>query len=186
MRLFLAMEISDAVRKRLGEFISQLDHAARGAKWISPQNIHLTLKFLGHVEEDKAEKISSALKEVAARHTVFDLDLVGTGGFPNASRPRVIWVGGHDQSGTLYRLQADVEATMIALGFPPEDRAFVAHLTLGRIKNPTPNQKLAAALELAASKSFGLTHVEEIHLIESQLRPQGPLYTKIGSWKLGM
>ena len=185
MRLFIAVDIAEPVRKRLGEFIAQLDHAARGAKWISPKNIHVTLKFLGHVEENKAEKISSVLEEVAARHTVFDLDLVGTGAFPNASRPRVIWVGGHDQSGTLYRLQADVEAAMIALGFVPEDRAFVAHLTLGRIKSPTPNPKLAVALESAKSKSFGLTHVGEIHLIQSQLHPTGAIYTKIGSWQLG-
>ncbi len=185
MRLFIAIDLADVVRQRIAEFAAELHRVARGASWTKSENYHLTLKFLGHVEEEKVGEIESALVEVAAHHSAFDLDFIGAGTFPNPRAPRVIWVGGHDRSGAVYQLQVGAEAAMKSLGFPPEDRAFTAHLTIARIKHAAHNPKLAAALEEAKARSFGIVRVERLHLIESQLNPQGAIYTKIGSWELG-
>ncbi len=184
MRLFIAIDISDAVRQQLREFVREVSRAVRGANWTKIENIHLTLKFLGHVEDENIEVIQSSLQEIASRHASFDLDLIGAGAFPNARAPRVLWIGAHDQSGTLYRLQADVESEMNSLGFSPEDRAFTAHLTVGRIKHPALNSKLALALEGVNSRSFGFARISELMLIESRLHPNGAVYTRAGTWKL--
>lgn len=184
MRLFIALEISGAARERIAEFARSLHRLVRSGSWTPPDHYHLTLKFLGHVEEGRVAAVRAALAAVAERHTPFELDWIGAGGFPSLSAPRVLWVGAQERSGTLHRLQADAEAEMIPLGFALEERAFAAHLTLGRIKHPAPNPKLEAALEAAKSQCFGFTRVEEIHLLQSQLHPQGAIYTVVDSWPL--
>jgi 2'-5' RNA ligase len=149
--------------------------------WVKTGNIHLTLQFLGYVEEPVVPKISSALESVAARHGAFELPVRGAGAFPNVNRPRVLWVGCRDQAGKLRALAGAVQAAMEPLGFQPERREFSAHLTLGRIKAPRPDAALTRALDSLKDNDFGTLRVEAFHLFESQLHPDGSIYTKLSS-----
>ena len=187
IRAFIAIDIADDVRVAVGEAQARLKRAHVGVKisWTKIDNLHLTLQFLGYVEEAVVEKIKTALQVVAVQHQPFELSVHGAGAFPNEDRPRVIWVGCHDAEGKLKGLAQAVQAAMQPLGFEPEHREFSAHLTLGRVKFPRPDVALTRAVDSLKDTSFGTWRVEAIHLFESQLHPEGSIYTKLSSHALG-
>jgi 2'-5' RNA ligase len=186
IRAFVAIDLPDDVRAALGEVQARLKREPVGGKvsWTKVSNLHLTLQFLGYVEEPTVPKISAALAGIAARHTMFDLSVGGVGVFPNERLPRVLWVGCNDTAGQLQALAKDVRAAMLAFGFEPEQREFTAHLTLGRIKSPRPDAALTQALDSIKDCRCGTMRVDVVHLLQSQLQPQGSIYTKLSSHKL--
>src|SRR6185369_3311627 len=131
MRLFIAIELPDHYKKALGE----LRTAIPGARWVAAEQIHLTLAFLGGVDEDTAGRLIAGLAGIQAAK--FELSLTGTGCFPNRQRPRVVWVGVKPEPG-LTGLAAMVRETVLACGIPLEERPFSPHLTLARLKFPAP------------------------------------------------
>ena len=187
IRAFIAVHIPEDVRAAINDAQARLKRAPVGVKvsWTKIDNLHLTLQFLGYVEEPVIDKIKSALQVVAARHQPFELSVHGAGAFPNENRPRVIWVGCHDGGGELKALANAVQTAMQPLGFEPEHREFSAHLTLGRVKVPRPDGALTKALDSIKNEAFGMLRVEAIHLFESQLHPDGSIYTKLSSHALG-
>jgi RNA 2',3'-cyclic 3'-phosphodiesterase len=187
IRAFIATDIPDDVCAAIGEAQARLKRAHVGVKisWTKIDNLHLTLQFLGYIEEAVVEKIRTALQTVAAQHQPFELAVRGAGAFPNENRPRVIWVGCHDAGGGLKALAQAVQTVMEPLGFEPEHREFSAHLTLGRVKIPHPDVALTRAIDSLKDKTFGTLRVEAIHLFESHLHPEGSIYTKISSHALG-
>jgi 2'-5' RNA ligase len=187
IRAFIAIDIPEDVRIAIGEAQARLKRAHVGVKisWAKIDNLHLTLQFLGYIEEAVIEKIKTALHVVVAQHQPFELSVHGAGAFPNENRARVIWVGCHDAEGRLKGLAGAVQKAMQPLGFEPEHREFSAHLTLGRIKIPRPDVALTRAVDSFKDKGFGTLRVEAIHLFESQLHPEGSIYTKLSSHTLG-
>ncbi len=194
IRAFIAVDLPEHVRAALGEAQARLKRAHLGVKvsWVKTGNVHLTLQFLGHVEESAIEKISGALEPVARQHEPFELVVRGAGGFPNERRPRVLWVDCDDAGGKLKALAAAVQKATQPLGFEPEHREFSAHLTLGRIKPapmksgfPRPDVALTKALDSIKDSAFGTMRVEAIHLMRSQLHPEGSIYRKLSSHALG-
>jgi len=186
IRAFIAIDLPDDVRAALAEVQARLKRAHLGVKvsWVKIENIHLTLQFLGYVPEDKMPGISAALERVCTSHEVFAVPVGGVGAFPNATRPRVLWVGCHDTDARLKALARDVQTAMQEFGFEPEHREFAAHLTLGRIKWPRPDATLTKVLDSLKDTACGTLRVEAVHLFESQLNPQGSIYTKLSSHKL--
>jgi RNA 2',3'-cyclic 3'-phosphodiesterase len=186
IRAFIAIDIPDDVRAAIDEAQARLKRAHVGVKvaWTKVANIHLTLQFLGYVEEPAVEKIRAALQAVADRHGPFELAVRGVGAFPNERAPRVLWVGCDDTAGQLRALAREVRAATQSLGFEPEHREFSAHLTLGRVKFPRPDAALTRALDSIKNESFGAMRVEAVHLFESQLHPEGSIYTKLSSHTL--
>jgi 2'-5' RNA ligase len=186
IRAFIAIDIPDDVRDAIAEAQARLKRANLGIKvsWAKIENVHLTLQFLGYVEEPVVPKISEALAVVAGRHGPFDLRVRGAGAFPGENRPRVLWVGCDDAEGKLKALAHAVQGTMQQFGFEPEHREFSAHLTLGRIKFPRPDDALTRALDSIKDTDFGTMHVDAIHLFQSQLHPEGSIYTKLSSHEL--
>lgn len=174
-----------ALRTRLGAEIERLRPHARGVGWVAPENLHLTLKFLGGVEPARLPAIAAALAQVAGRGAPFELALHGLGAFPSATRPRVFWAGVSAGAPALDALAAQVEAALVGLGFPPEDRPFSAHVTLGRVREPRRDPSLATALDGAASLALGAFVVEGLALMRSDLSPRGARYSPLGSWSLG-
>jgi len=187
IRAFIAVDIPEDVRAAIGEAQARLIRAATGVKvsWTNTGNLHLTLQFLGYVEETVVEKIKGALETVARRHEPFELPVRGAGVFPNENRPRVLWIGCEDDTGRLKALAGAVQSAMQPLGFEPEHREFSAHLTLGRVKVPKPDAALTRALDSIKDTACGLMRVDAVHLFESQLHPDGSIYTKLSSHKLG-
>ncbi len=176
MRTFVAVETSPEIKGRLRELVQRLKRTNADVKWIEPQGMHLTLKFLGETTPGFLAGIEAGLAAATGRSRPFELRVHGTGAFPPRSRsPRVLWAG-IAADPALAELQADVEAEMEKLGFPREGRPFSPHLTLGRVKGPTGLARALAELEKDTEASFGGMTVERLTLFQSTLRPQGAEY----------
>ena len=186
IRAFIAIALTEDVRGALTDAQARLQRAHVGVKisWTKIENLHLTLQFLGYVEEPAVERIGAALETVTQQHAAFDLNVRGAGAFPNLRVPRVLWVGCADGQGKLKALAQAVQAAMQAFGFSPEQREFAAHLTLGRVKAPRPDAALTRAVDSLKDTDCGTLRVATVHLIQSQLHPAGSIYTKLSSHKL--
>ena len=187
IRAFIAIDIPNDVRAAIDEAQTKLKRAPVSVKisWTMIANLHLTLQFLGPIEEAIAEKIKPALQSVTIQRQPFELRVLGAGAFPNEKRPRVIWVGCDDAGGQLKGLVQAVQEALRPIGFGPEHHEFSAHLTVARIRVPRPDVALTRALDSLKDTSFGALQVEAIHLFESQLHPEGSIYTKLSSHALG-
>ena len=182
MRLFVALDIPSAVRQSLAELIASLRSAEptsskRKARWVRPENLHVTLKFIGHVEPATLDAIHAALSTVRSEQSV-DLSFRGLGFFPNENRPRVLWAG-MEASSNLTPLAGEVDQGLARLGFPRETRAFTPHLTLARFDPPGISKELRAAAAANVANEFGVLRTGEFHLIESKLKPSSAEYTTL-------
>ncbi len=182
IRSFVAIELNEAARQSLTRL--QRDLAAQmpqqSVRWIAPESLHVTLQFLGDVPAEKIAAIVEALRRVCADIPAFSFDLVGLGVFPNPRRPRIVWVGVHEPRGVLITLYQGVGQALSPLGFPPEDRAFTPHLTIGRASRRASPAELRAAGEQITKLDVGLVEtvpVRRIVLMRSDLRPDGAVYT---------
>jgi 2'-5' RNA ligase len=153
-------------------------------KWVEPANLHLTLKFLGHVHASRVPAVVQALTAVEASRP-FPVRLVGLGAFPRPRGARVLWVGVEEGAGELADLARVVEDVLEPLGFPREGRPFSPHLTIGRLRTPAYHVELEVALDRKSRVEVGSQHVHSVELMESSLRPEGPVYTVVRSYRLG-
>ncbi len=189
LRLFVALEPPDPVRRRLGSLQGDLKRAAGRAaadvKWVAPENVHLTLQFLGAVPEERRAAVEIAVAETAAAAPPFHLDVHGTGAFPSGRRARVLWAGVGGEVAILAELAADLGRRLAPLGYPPEERPFSAHLTLGRSRDPRGLPGLAAALARCADGPAARWPVAEVVLFRSHLSPHGPRYEALARAALG-
>ena len=188
LRAFVAIELplvtQDAIQKQTARLQQPLGD--KYIRWVAPANLHVTLKFLGDVTATHMDFIKQALTRLTATHPEFDLQIGGLGSFPNSKQPRVLWVGLHAPA-ALAALQSDVEASMVKLGYEKEERAFSAHLTIGRVKqNPSSAelQQIRTTLETTQLGNIHPTRVDSIHLYQSELKSTGSIYTKLFSSKL--
>jgi 2'-5' RNA ligase len=185
IRAFVAVDLPDPLRVRLGKEIDRLARVVGRdvVRWVNPRGIHLTLKFLGDVDPSQIGEIMTTIRSAAAERAVFRVGVGGVGCFPGPRRPRVVWVGVEEASGTLARLQSDLEAGLGALGFAREDREFNPHLTLGRVRRearPVEAAKLGAVLAGWPKEPLGEIEVREVTLFRSELKPSGAVYTQLG------
>ncbi len=187
MRLFIAIDIDkknkDALKVLQRDLQSKADIKRDDAKWVSPEKIHLTLKFLGEVEETKAVEICNIVKNVASRHKGFELAVESVGYFGGRSA-RVLWVGTSSGSENLHQLQKDIEQQLAVAGWPEDSREFNGHLTICRIRNPRAGIKLAAAAEDYKDFKLGVVSADSVSVYQSQLTSSGPVYTLLGNYKL--
>ncbi|MBP1718385.1 MAG: 2-5 ligase [Deltaproteobacteria bacterium] len=179
VRSFIAIEIPEVLRQKLRDFLRDLKNTGADVKWIRPDAIHLTLKFLGAVEQDLLERVSLSLGPVVEKFVPFELRAEGAGFFPSFRKPRVVWAGLIDEEGTVSRLQREIEMTTAGLGFPSEDRPFKPHLTLGRVRSPKGKNPLTEIIEGNSDLELGSFRVERVVLFRSDLRPEGAVYTKL-------
>jgi RNA 2',3'-cyclic 3'-phosphodiesterase len=185
VRLFVALEIPDAVRDNLAAQIKELRElstkvADKRPRWVRPENLHVTLKFIGEVSSTKLDSIRSALSAIRSDAQV-DLKFHELGFFPNENYPRVLWAG-LDASANLPSLAGDIDVALESQGIARERRAFTPHLTLARIEPPGLHEKLRAAIQDNRAREFGSSQTREFHLIESKLKPSGAEYTTLASF----
>ncbi len=184
IRSFLAIELSEGQRKTVVEYLGELDRIPSRIKWVSPRQIHLTLKFFGSITQEDLEMISEALSPIIADSHRFQLTLKGLGAFPNLFRPRVIWLSLGGETEILQRLHQTIEQALVSLGIPKEDRPFRGHLTLGRNKDNQVNEGLYRRLSEWSAEETAPFEVEELILFRSDLKPAGPVYTKLKTFYL--
>ncbi|HUO13455.1 MAG TPA: RNA 2',3'-cyclic phosphodiesterase [Verrucomicrobiae bacterium] len=194
MRLFVALDIDNEIRERIARFVEGVNPFAPDARWVKPESLHVTLKFIGEQSDAALEKIKQALSAVKGK--TMEIQFRGSGFFPTAKSARVFWIG--IQAGPELAALADaIDSTMPALGIATEDRAFSPHLTLARAaggsgsprwrKGDAPNrsfQHLQEKLAARPTPEFGTMTAREFFLYQSQLSPKGSKYTKLASFKL--
>lgn len=184
IRAFIALDLSAAIRTQLGGIIQQFQTARLPAvHWVHPNNIHLTLKFLGDVSPSNLEILTRLLHTETARHHRFEVQVGGLGAFPSIHRPRVIWVGVKPQP-ALLTLQRAIDSETVRLGYSSEDRPFSPHLTLGRVAHNATSadvQRIAEALANVHVGDLGTVSIQDVRLYRSDLRPDGAVYTLLFS-----
>jgi len=179
MRIFIAIDINKKMREEVGILQNRIRTKARldkfEASWVKPEQMHLTLKFLGEVEEEKIEEVNRIAAEVAAAHTAFSVDIrqVGTFGRPI----KIVWLGMGERSRELKNLQKDLDDRYVAIGFPKEDRDFTGHLTLCRIKTFKASRIVEPIVQKYADTQLGNQEVAAVCVYKSELTPDGPVYT---------
>jgi len=184
MRTFIAIDLDEEIKKAISEFIRKLDRGDKHIRWIKPQGMHLTLKFLGDITKEKLADVKSVLSKTAKDHRPFQLSVKGTGTFPPGKKlPRVLWIGVKEDQ-TLLEIQSRLESDLERFHFPKEQRKFHPHLTLGRVKNPYHIESVLAVLDKNKEREFGDMSVSRITLFLSTLKPTGAEYTKLSEHTL--
>lgn len=184
MRLFVALNLPVEVRDRLAAAEDRLRRAQADVSWVRPENVHVTLKFLGETEAKRLERIRPALHEVARAGAPFAMGVSGVGSF-GGRVPRVVWVGVGEGADPLTQLAGRIEAALARVGVPKERRGFTAHLTLGRVRSARNADALVAALQELHGEAFGALTATRFDLMQSELRPTGSVYTVLEEFPLG-
>ena len=189
VRTFIAIELPEQVKALLARLQERLRRTGNDAvKWVDPQGIHLTLRFLGEIPASHLPDIERALMQAAQRSEPFWLETDGVGAFPSIGRPRVIWVAVQGDVAALQRLKMAVDEALRPLRFPPEDRPFSPHLTLGRVRPSASPQEIRGLAALLRSTSWEERATFEAHavsLMRSDLAPRGAIYTPLAVFRLG-
>ena len=194
MRLFLALDIDDVIRGRLNRFVEGVSNFAPDARWVKPESLHITLKFIGEQPDAAVESIKQVLATISSPST--EIHFHGCGFFPNPKSARVFWIG-MESGPHLASLADTIEGRLSTLGIPKEDRAFSPHLTLARAggRSGSPRwrkgdrsnhvfQTLQEKLAALPAPKFGTMTSHEFFLYQSQLSPKGSKYTKLAGFEL--
>ena len=185
VRAFVAIELPSSVKFALSQLQDNLKRSEHASvKWVDTGSIHLTLKFLGNIATETIPELTKVLSEAARGITPFHLELGEMGVFPNLRAPRVVWVGLRGETATLSVLQENIESALIPLGFPPENRAFSPHLTLGRVREKaSPGERRSLGQAVASSKVASMEPfpVDSLSLMRSTLTREGAVYSRLYS-----
>ena len=181
-RLFLALHLPATAQAELRSLVHALRREAPGVKWVKPEQLHVTLRFLGDVEDDQCNELIDAMNR-ATDVAPFSFNLVGLGAFPNRRQPRVVWTGVGEGRDQLVALAAHVENVVKSSGMPPGVRPFAPHLTLGRVKEPAD---FTALWQAADQMNFTgkPVHAVDVRLVWSTLTPTGAVYRDVESFPL--
>jgi 2'-5' RNA ligase len=180
-RTFIGIDIGDAIRASAAALQKDLAKTGAEVKWAAPESMHVTLLFLGEVDDRELHAVCRAVKGAASAEPPFALRVAGVGAFPTARRPKVLWAGVTDGAEPLQRLNAALEERMLELGcYRKEERGYTPHLTLGRVKRDADSFALAAEIPKRLAWGGGATTVDEVLVYSSETDRDGPVYTVIG------
>jgi 2'-5' RNA ligase len=204
LRTFIAIELDERLRTGLGQVqdLLQAEFPPRTVRWVRPEGIHLTLKFLGDTTTAQVDQVRASLARAAVQVQPFTFTVGGLGCFPNTRQLRVVWVALQEPTGALERLRDAVEAQIAPLGFPTERRPFRPHLTLGRVQRRASKSEVRAVGEVLAAQQGPFAHespgaragltgqvgemkATSVSYIKSDLRPTGAVYTTLADCRLG-
>ena len=184
IRSFVAISISEEARIAIAEMIRELQDLDSSLRWVKPDNIHLTLKFLGGVQEEKLPDLKQALEFSLSGMMKFFYEITGVGCFPTFRNSRVLWVGVKNSDGYLVKLKENIEKEFFKINFPKETRKFNPHLTVARVK-----ARGAPELQISRFQNYNIgrfkVEVNKVILMRSDLHPTGPRYTPIYNLSFG-
>lgn len=177
MRAFFSFPLDKSVREEIGDFQSRIDSPAR-VKWVSSENLHITVKFLGDIKKGQVREIISSAEEATSSFEPFQFLIDKLGAFPDLSYPKVIWLGSHHPPSVMIELNEKLEDSLYSVGFDREDRKYVPHITLGRTKEKSDGKikKLGANLKKVDFDEEKSIRVERLELMKSELTRSGPVY----------
>lgn len=175
-RLFVALELSEQQKSEVNAFQETIKQFMTGVRWVKPEALHMTLKFLGETDESRIEEIAAALDETAAAINPFDIVYGESGVFPSPGKARVIWVGLREGSEAVRELASKVDSSLSKIGFEPEKRSYTPHLTIGRVRSSLPEKVVSRYLEEGTNFTSAACTIKSTTLFESKLSPQGATY----------
>ncbi len=178
LRLFVAIELPPEAQKRLASLREEIGSGLQNIRWIKPRNLHLTLQFLGYCPEDQVKDITRQLNSAAVNCHPFEFYIAGIGGFPSLKRPRILWAGVSEGAEKILAVQREVEKSLTALGFQPENRSFHSHITVARLKKSEDLRDAAAKIDTERIYNKPIK-VDSIVLFLSQLTPEGANYSAL-------
>ncbi|MGE0824109.1 MAG: RNA 2',3'-cyclic phosphodiesterase [Candidatus Binatia bacterium] len=179
IRAFVAVNLAPVISEEIAKIQFALKAAQGDIRWVRIEGLHLTLKFLGDITREQVAPILTALREALHDRSPFPVWAQGLGAFPNVQRPKVLWAGllGDD----LKEVQAAVETALVPLDFPRDERAFTPHLTLGRVRSLRGWPRVLAEFKRYEQVRFGESEIDRVTLYQSDLRPEGAVYTVLGT-----
>lgn len=183
IRSFISINLNDALKKEINNLLMDFKKHNFDVKWVPVENLHVTLKFLGHITDETVEKVKERLYNIASSFKPFRLSFKGIGFFPDRKRPRVIWIDISD-SEVLKSLQETIDERLTEIGFEREERDFSPHLTIGRIRSLKDREKLIGLIDTIKDWKFGSIDVDRVYLMKSDLRPGGAQYSVIAEFPL--
>ncbi len=179
MRLFIAVELVEEIKDEIERQVQRLKRLGGNIRWVKRPAMHITLKFLGEVDETRVESIEKAMDRTVEDFKSFEISMEGCGTFPPmSSKPRVLWVGLKDAD-PIMKLQERLEDELLKAGFQKETRAFHPHVTMGRVKGTSALRRIVEEMREMEEHPFGKMMVESIILFRSKLTPEGPIYTRL-------
>lgn len=184
IRTFICVEIPEAIKERIALLQREMRQTDAQVSWAKPENIHLTIKFLGNVAQSKIQPVCRAVERAAASIEQFEIEIAGAGCFPSPRNARVLWVGLAELPGALKRLHASVEDELAREGFPREPKRFSPHLTIARIRSLHGAGLLAEQLIARSFEPESFT-AREVIVMRSDLKPTGSIYTPLAVIPLG-
>jgi 2'-5' RNA ligase len=185
LRTFLAIDLGQSVRDRCVSLQETLARTGVEVKWVEEENLHVTLLFLGEVDEREVPALCKAVADTCTQHDVFTMSVESLGCFPNPRRPRTLWVAVGKGNAEVCALHDALEVPLLELGcYRREERQYTPHITLGRVKGDRPATQLAGALTKQAKWRAGEVEVRELQVKSSKLTPDGPEYTTLSRARL--
>ena len=184
IRTFVAVATSSTLQKRAANLIERLRCSDANVSWVKPDNLHLTIKFVGDVPNTEVSQVCQAVGNAVDSDGPFAVSYEGMGAFPNRERPKVIWIGVDQGSERLVQLHASVDNSLGDLGFLPERRPYQPHLTVGRLRRPVPSPQLGELMEQYENFSAGTVEVKELLVMASFLGRGGPTYDVMARFRL--
>lgn len=184
-RLFFALDLSEEVRGGLASLCNRLEHHLPTARWVRPDLMHVTVKFLGNTPDDLIDDVIEAGCSATAGASVCRLEAAGLGAFPKARNPRIVWAGLIGDIGPLVKVVDRLESALEPLGFLPERRQFSPHVTLARARRGKRLPSLEKLMTKHGDSTFGLLNVSQLVLFESELTRTGPIYTTAARFPFG-
>ncbi len=186
LRTFIALDLGPQIQGRIIALQGRLAQTTNEVKWVEADNIHLTLLFLGEVDERGVPDVCKTVAEAATAVGPIALTVEGVGCFPNLRRPRILWVGVGEGSAAVIDLHDRLEEPLFQLGcYRREERQYTPHITLGRLKGDEPTEKLVTVINKHQAWKGGETTIDEVHVMSSELTREGPIYTVLSRAKLG-
>jgi len=175
-RLFIALELSEQQKSEVNDLQEKIKSYMEGVRWVKPEGLHLTLKFLGETDESRVDQIKIAMDETAASINQFNIVYGKSGVFPSPRKARVIWVGLREGDEAVRVLAARIDKALVRIGFEPEKRNFTPHLTIGRVRGSLPERIVHRYIEEENSFTTAAYTITGATLFESKLSPQGATY----------
>lgn len=184
LRLFIACKLNKDIIEKSIEIQKEIKKLDLDAKWVSVDNMHITLKFLGAVKPELLENINKELQIVARNHTCFDIAIENIGIFPTLSNPKVIWIGSGKGSNELALLEKDIEHALKELNLPKDEKEFSSHITLARLTTSKNKEKIAEFIKQNSNLFIGQMEIKYFTLFQSQLTRTGPIYSDLKTFML--
>ena len=179
IRTFIAIELPDNIINAIGNMQKKIRRYGLKIRWVRPENVHITLKFLGDIDPEMIQSIESCLKKTCKENNPIQLLSKGIGIFPGLKRPRVLWAGIGGDTDILKKLQQSLDDHLSTTGIPKEKRPFKGHLTVGRFKGHVDSKKLISVIKTFSTFETDPFYAEALTLYQSNLKPSGAVYSKL-------